>query len=160
MARTGIYLNFNGNTEEAFNYYKKVFKTEFAGPIMRMKEVPPADGMPKLSEKEANSIMHIALPIVGGTRIMGTDVLESMGQKYKPGNNVTISLEVDTKEELDRLYDALAEGGSEKSEPKEQFWGDYWGSCLDRFGVRWMFDCPVKRQTTEETPAHVDELIA
>lgn len=160
MIKTGIYLNFKGNCEEAFNLYKKIFKTEFAGPIMRMKDVPPSAGAPKVPDKEANCIMHVALPISGDTRIMGTDMLESMGHTLQVGNNITISLTLDTQEELDRLYNALAEGGSEKSEPKEQFWGDYWGSCLDKFGIRWMFNSPIKKQETVNAPDHVDELIA
>jgi PhnB protein len=140
MAKTSIYLNFQGNCEEAFNYYKKVFKTDFVGQIFRMKDAPPMPGAPKLSDKEASSIMNIALPILGGTIIMGTDMLESMGHKLKIGNNTTISLEADTKEDVDRLYKALSEGGSEMNAPMDMFWG-YWGVCLDRFGIRWMFNC-------------------
>jgi PhnB protein len=81
MAKTSIYLNFQGNCEEAFNYYKNVFKTDLVGQIFRMRDAPPMPGAPKLSDKEANSIMNIALPILGGTIIMGTDMLESMGHK-------------------------------------------------------------------------------
>ena len=140
MAKTSIYLNFQGNCEEAFNYYKKVFNTDFVGQAFRMKDVPPMTGAPKISDKEANSIMNIGLPILGGTIIMGTDMLESMGHKLKIGNNTTISLEADSKEEVDRLYKALSEGGSEMNAPMQMFWG-YWGVCLDRFGIRWMFNC-------------------
>lgn len=139
MAKVSIYLNFQGNTEEAFNHYKKVFNTEFIGQIYRMSDEPPRPGAPKLSEKEANAIMNIALPILGGTVIMGTDMLESMGQKLVIGNNTTINLEADSKEEVDRLFKALAEGGSDKAGPQQEFWG-YWGTCLDRFGIRWMFN--------------------
>ena len=141
MAKVGIYLNFEGNTEEAFNFYKTVFNTEFAMPIMKMKDAPPHPGMPPLSEKDANSVMHVALPILDGTLLMGTDVLESMGHKLIVGNNTTISLEPDSKEEADRLYTALSEGGSQQAPMRDEFWG-YWGSCLDRFGVRWMFNFP------------------
>jgi PhnB protein len=140
MAKTSIYLNFQGNTEEAFNFYKKVFKTEFVGQVFRMKDSPPMPGAPKLSEKEANSIMNIALPILGGTVIMGTDMLESTGHKLKVGNNTTINLEADTKEEVDRLFKALSEGASEMVAPVDMPWG-YWGVCLDRFSIRWMFNC-------------------
>jgi PhnB protein len=140
MAKTSLYLNFQGTCEDAFNSYKKIFKTDFVGQIFRMKDIPPSPDAPKLSDKEANFIMNIALPILGGTMIMGTDMLESMGHKLKIGNNITINLEADTKEEIDRLYKALSEGGSETSTPKDMFWG-YWGVCLDRFGIRWMFNC-------------------
>jgi PhnB protein len=139
MAKTNIYLNFMGNTEEAFNFYKTVFNTEFAAPIMYLKDAPPHPGMPPLSEEERNKVMHVSLPILGGVNIMGTDMLESMGHKLKVGNNFTIQLEPDTKEEADKLYNALSQGGSENVAPHDEFWG-YWGVCLDKFGIRWMFN--------------------
>jgi len=139
MANVSIYLNFNGNTEEAFNHYKKVFKTEFSAPIMRMSDNPPRPGAPQLSEADKNKVMHVALPILGGTQIMATDMLESLGQKLVEGNNFTISLNPDTKEEADRLYKELCEGGSETVAPHDEFWG-YWGTGKDRFGIRWMFN--------------------
>ena len=139
MLSINPYLNFAGNTEEAFNFYKSVFKTEFITPIMRMKDIPPQPGMPTLSEKDANSVMHVALPILGGTIIMGTDMLESMGQKLVVGNNTTISLDPDSKEDADRLFKALSAGGSDIVPMKDEFWG-YWGCCLDKFGIRWMFN--------------------
>jgi PhnB protein len=139
MATTSIYLNFQGNCEEAFNTYKKIFKTEFAGQVFRMKDAPPMPGTPKMSDKEANSIMNIALPILGGTIIMGSDIMESMGHTLKIGNNTTISLEADSKEEVDNLFKSLSEGGTEMNAPVDMFWG-YWGVCLDRFGIRWMFN--------------------
>ena len=139
MAKVSIYLNFQGNTEEAFNFYKSVFKTEFLAPIMYLKDAPPQPNGPKLSEKDLNSVMHVALPILGGTVIMGTDMLESMGHKLVIGNNTTINLEPDSKEETDRLFQALSAGGKDAAPMSEQFWG-YWGCCLDRFGIRWMFN--------------------
>ena len=139
MANVSIYLNFMGNTEEAFNYYKKVFKTEFSSPIMRMKDIPQQDGRPPISEAEKNNVMHVALPILGGTELMGTDILESMGHKLIEGNNVTISLNADTKEEADRLYKELSKGGADGVAPHDEFWG-YWGTCKDQFGIRWMFN--------------------
>jgi PhnB protein len=139
MAKVSIYLNFQGNTEEAFNFYKSVFKTEFATPIMRMNSIPAQPGMPTLSEKDANSVMHIELPILGGTVIMGTDMLESMGQKLKIGNNTTINLEPDSRGETERLFKLLSEGSTEMAPLQDQPWG-YWGCCLDKFGIRWMFN--------------------
>lgn len=141
MARTGIYLNFQGNAEEAFNHYKSVFNTEFSAPILRMGDMPHQDGMPELTDAEKKMVMHVALPILGGTNIMGTDMLESMGHKLVIGNNTTISLEPDTKEEADRIYNALADGATQCVAPHDEFWG-YWGVCLDRFGIRWMFNVP------------------
>ena len=139
MAYVSIYLNFAGNTEEAFNHYKKVFGTEFAGQLMRMGDAPPQPGAPELSDEDKKKVMHVALPILGGTMIMATDMLESMGQKLVEGNNFTISLNPDTKEEADRLYKELSEGGSDSVAPHDEFWG-YWGTCKDRFGIRWMFN--------------------
>jgi PhnB protein len=145
MAKISIYLNFQGNTEEAFNFYKSVFKTEFAFPIMRLKDAPPQPGIPPLSEKDANSVMHVSLPILGGTLIMGTDMLESMGHKFVVGNNVTINLEPDSKEDADQLFNALSQGGSDIAAMRQEFWG-YWGCCLDKFGIRWMFNVAAQPQ--------------
>lgn len=139
MATVSIYLNFMGNAEEAFNHYKKVFQTDFSSPMMRMKDIPAPDGMPPLSEADKNKVMHVALPILGGIQIMGTDMLESMGHKLIEGNNITISLNPDSKEEADRLYKELAGGGKDDVAPHDEFWG-YWGTCKDKFGIRWMFN--------------------
>ncbi len=141
MARTNIYLNFQGNAEEAFNTYKSIFNTEWAAPIMRIGDLPSLEGMPTLTEAEKKMVMHVSLPVLGGTLIMGTDMIESMGHKLIIGNNTTISLEPDTKEEADRLYQALAQEGTDCVAPHDEFWG-YWGVCLDRFGIRWMFNVP------------------
>lgn len=139
MASVSIYLNFGGNAEEAFNHYKEVFGTEFSNPIMRFKDMPPHAGSPELPEADKDKVAHVALPILGGTQIMATDMLESMGQTIKEGNNFTISLTPDTKEEADRLYNELSDGGADAVPPHEEFWG-YWGTCKDRFGIRWMFN--------------------
>ena len=139
MASVSIYLNFMGKTEEAFNYYKSVFKTEFSAPVMRMKDAPPNPNF-QLSEKDKNAVMHVALPILGGVQIMGTDMLESMGQKLVVGNNTTINLEPDSREETERLFKMLSDGGSDIAPLADQFWGATWGTCLDKFGVRWMFN--------------------
>ena len=139
MAHVSIYLNFNGNAEEAFNAYKRIFNSEFSTPLMRMGDIPAQPGMPSISEAEKNKVMHVALPILGGTEIMATDVLESMGHKLVEGNNVTISLNPDTKEEADRLYKELSQDATDDVAPHDEFWG-YWGTCKDRFGIRWMFN--------------------
>lgn len=139
MSNVAVYLNFQGNAEAAFNHYKKVFGTEFSAPIMRIKDLPADPNAPTFPESELNCVMHVALPIVGGTEIMGTDMLESLGHKLVIGNNMTISLQLDTKEEADRLYHALSEGGSDNAPMRDEFWG-YWGCCLDKFGIRWMFN--------------------
>jgi PhnB protein len=140
VAKISIYLNFMGNTEEAFNFYKSVFKAEFAAPIMYLKDTPPQEGMPPLSGEDGNKVMHVSLPILGGINIMGTDMLESMGHKLIIGNNTTINLEPDSREETDRLFDLLSQGSTDCAPMSDQFWGAYWGCCLDRFGIRWMFN--------------------
>jgi len=144
MSRVSTYLNFTRDTESAFNFYKTVFGTEFNGGIMRLGEVPPSDDMPPLSEEDKNLVMHIELPILGGHLLMGTDAPESMGFKLNPGNNVYLNLEPDTRKETKRLFDALSEGGVVEMDLQEMFWGDYYGSCKDKFGVQWMFNCAEK----------------
>ena len=139
MAKVSIYLNFAGNTEEAFHFYKSVFNTEFDTPIWRMKDAPMPPGAPALPEKEQNAVMHMSLPILSGIVLQGTDMLESMGQKLRVGNNTTICLEPDSKEETDHLFNALSAGGSDINPMMEMFWG-YWGTCLDKFNIRWMFN--------------------
>jgi PhnB protein len=144
MARVSTYLNFVRSTEEAFNFYKSVFGGEFIGGINRMGEVPPQPGQPPLSDADKNLVMHVALPILGGHMLMGTDAPESMGFKMNFGNNIYINLEPDTRAELDRLFEGLSAGGKVETKPQEMFWGDYFASCTDKFGVQWMFNCSSK----------------
>lgn len=144
MARVSTYLNFPGNTEEAFNFYKSIFNTEFQGEIMRLKDVPQNDTDKPLSEEDKNLIMNVALPILGGHILMGTDATESQGFSVKFGNNSYICLETDSREETDRLFNALSEGGKIEMPLEDMFWGDYFGTCSDKFGVQWMFVCSSK----------------
>jgi PhnB protein len=139
MSRVSTYLNFMGDTEEAFRYYASVFGTEISGEIFRMGAMSEPGG-PELSEAEKNLVGHIELPILAGHVLMGTDMLESAGHKLQVGNNVTINLEPDTRSETDRLYGALSDGGSESTGMSNMPWG-YWGCTLDRYGIRWMFNC-------------------
>jgi PhnB protein len=145
MARVSTYLNFAGNTEEAFNFYKSVFGTEFVGEIDRMGDVPPQEGQPELSEEDKNLVMNVQLPIVGGHLLMGTDATESMGFKVNQGNNVYINLEPDTRAETEKLFNALGDGGEVEMPLQVMFWGDYFGSLTDKYGVRWMFNCDEKQ---------------
>ncbi len=145
MARVSTYLNFSRNTEEAFNFYKSIFGGEFAGNgISRFGDIPPTDGMPPLAEADKNLVMHIELPILGGHSLMGTDAPESIGFTIEPGNNVFINLEPDTRQETKRLFDALSAGGKVTMDLQDMFWGDYFGSCTDKYGVQWMFNCSAK----------------
>ncbi len=144
MATVSTYLNFPRETEEAFNFYKSVFGGEFEGEIGRMGDVPPQEGQPELSEEDKNLVMHVCLPILGGHRLMGTDAPESMGFTVNMGNNIYINLEPDTRAETDRLFGLLSEGGVVEMGMQEMFWGDYFGSCKDKYGVNWMFNCSSK----------------
>lgn len=145
MANVSTYLNFNNQTEAAFNFYRSVFGGEFTGGIHRFSEIPPAEGMPQISESDANLVMHIELPILGGHKLMGTDAPESMGFRVKPGNNVYITLEPDTRAEADRLFNALSAGGKIEMPMRDMFWGAYYGSFADRYGVQWMINCVAKK---------------
>lgn len=100
--------------------------------------------MPPLAEDDKDLIMHIELPILGGHTLMGTDAPESMGFKVNPGNNVYISLHPDTRAETKRLFEALSAGGEIEMELQDMFWGAYYGSCRDKFGIQWMFNCEEK----------------
>jgi len=141
MARCSTYLNFDGNTEEAFAFYEKVFQTRLSHPAMRMGDAPNGPGMPELSEAEKRLIMHIELPITGGHVLMGTDILRSMGHSLTVGNNVHINVEPDTREEATRLFLALGEGGTVSMPLADMFWGGYFGALTDRFGISWMINC-------------------
>ncbi len=141
MARVSTYLNFMGNAEEAFDFYRTVFGTDYVGGIMRIGDMAGAPDMPEVSEAERNMVMHVELPILAGHSIMATDLIASLGHELRIGNNTTINLEPDTRAETERLFTALSAGASEVSPLQDMPWGAYWGTCLDRFGVRWMFNC-------------------
>ena len=139
MARTSTYLNFPRNTETVFNFYKSVFGGDFVdGKMSRFGEIPSQEGAPNLAEADKNLVMHVALPILGGHLLMGTDAPESMGFKVTQGNNVYIALHTDSREDADKYFGKLAEGGEIEQPLEDMFWGDYYGSLIDKFGIRWM----------------------
>jgi PhnB protein len=140
MSRVTTYLNFMGDTEEAVRFYGSVFGTEITGEIVRIGSMPSGPDSPELSEADKNLVGHVEIPILAGHVLMGTDLVESMGHQLQIGNNVTINLEPDTRGETDRLYAALSDGGRDSTGMLDVPWG-YWGCTLDRFGVRWMFNC-------------------
>ncbi len=145
MATGSIYLNFERSTEQVFQFYSEVFGSEYEGyGIMRFKDVPMGEDMPPLPEEDKNLVMHVSLPILGGYTLMGSDAPESMGFKVKQGNNVYVMLQPDTREETRSLFKALSAGGTVEQDLQDMFWGDYYGSCRDRFGVQWMFNCSEK----------------
>lgn len=127
------YLNFEGNAEEAFLFYQSVFGGELS--IQRMAEVP---GVAGLTEQEMNCAMHISLPLPNGQLLMASDIIPSLGHVLKVGNNNYISLSVDSREEAERFFAGLSAGGKIEMPLEDMFWGDYFGSFADRFGVNWM----------------------
>lgn len=142
MAGINPYLNFSGNTEAAFNFYKSVFGGEFLA-LMRFKDNAECAQM---AESDKDRIMHIALPIGNGNVLMGTDALESMGQKLTFGNNFYICLSPESKEEAERLFNGLSAGGRIEMPLQDMFWGAYYGSFADKFGVQWMVNYEKNRQ--------------
>jgi PhnB protein len=145
MASVSTYLNFPQHTEEAFHFYKSVFGTEFTPPgIRRFGDMPPMEGVPPTPDALKNLVMHVELPITGGHILMGTDAPEQMGFTVSYGNNIHISLHPDTRTETKQLFDALSAGGKVTYDLQDAFWGAYFGSCTDKYGVHWMFNCAEK----------------
>ena len=146
MASVSTYLNFSRNTEEAFNFYKSVFGGEFSGNgIMRFGDFPPSPENPPVAEEDKNLVMHVELRILGCHNLMGTDAPESMGFKLNFGNNTYSCLQIDTRKETKELFEKLSAGGTVTMDLQDMFWGDYYGSCTDKFGVQWMFNCNEKK---------------
>jgi PhnB protein len=141
MAQTSTYLNFDRQTEEAFTFYKSVFGTEFVNGIMRHADVPLPEGAPPLSDEDKQLVINVQLPILGGHMLMGTDAPQSMGFTINQGNNVHICLHPDSRAEADALFAALSEGGEVGMPLQDMFWGDYFGTFTDEFGVNWMINC-------------------
>ncbi len=138
MARVSFYVNFPGNTEDALNFYKGVFRTEFIGGIQRFGDIPTMEGMPPLSEQDKKLIIHAEIPLLGGHVLMATDAAESMGFKVATGNNMHINLEPDSRDEAKRIFDELSDGGTISMPIQDMFWGAYFGSFTDKFGINWM----------------------
>jgi PhnB protein len=136
MATINPYLNFPGNTEEAFNFYKSVFGGEFIM-LQRFKDTPEAD---KLSPAEQDKIMHVALPIGQGNILMATDALDSMGQKLVNGTNMSIAIATDSEQEADKLFNGLLNGGKADMPLQKTFWNAYFGMLTDKYGVQWMIN--------------------
>lgn len=136
MIKLNPYLNFLGRTEEAFTFYKSIFGGEFAM-LQRFRDIPEFPGKTEIAEADIDKLMHVALPIGGGI-LMGTDALESQGHTLTFGNNISLSLTVDSKEEADALFAALATGGTVAMPMTDMFWGSYFGMVDDKFGVKWM----------------------
>lgn len=134
MQGVNPYLNFAGNTEEVFRFYQSVFGGELN--IVRFGDFP--DNSMGVPEEHLDKIAHVALPLTDGSILMGTDALESFGPKLSAGNNFSIALEVESEEEADRLFNALADGGEVKMPLAKVEWAEQFGACTDKFGIQWM----------------------
>lgn len=133
MTTVNPYLNFTGNCEQAFNFYKSVFGGQFQT-LMRFKEVPSQDHVPA---SEGDKLMHVALPIGQGTLLMGSDRIEAMGAGTR-GDNFAISIQTDSEAEATRIFDGLAADGQVTMPLQETFWGARFGMLIDKFGIQWM----------------------
>lgn len=136
MALINPHVNFNGNAEEAFNFYKSVFGGEFSQ-IVRFKDLSGTEF--QVSEKEANKVMHIALPI-GPNLLMGNDVPEILGRTNENENRSKISISAQSREEADKLFNGLSAGGQVECPIGNSPWGSYFGSFRDKYGIEWMVD--------------------
>jgi PhnB protein len=133
MATINPYINFNGNAEEAFNFYKSVFGGEFAS-VVRFKDIESPEF--PVPQNEANKIMRIVLPI-GGNTLIANDVPESMGPVNENENRSKIAVYAETKEEADKLFKGLSEGGKEEMPMAESPWGTYFAMFRDKYGIEW-----------------------
>ncbi|AZA49611.1 VOC family protein [Chryseobacterium carnipullorum] len=146
MASVNVYLTFNGNCKEAFDFYKSVFGGEYPY-IGTFGEMPPMEGK-ETSEEDKNRIMHVSLPISKETILMGSDTAGEWSSKLKEGNNFAISINAESKEEADQLFNGLSAGGEVTMPLADTFWGAYFGMFTDQFGIHWMvnYDDPAKAQ--------------
>lgn len=137
MATINPHINFNGNAEEAFSFYKSVFGGEFSR-LVRFSQMASADFT--VDEKEANKIMHIALPIGKSNELMGNDVPTFMGTVNEQENRSKIAVIVDSKEEADAIYHGLSAGGAVEMPISDSPWGSYFGMFRDKYGIEWMIE--------------------
>ena len=136
MTSLNIYITFDGNCEEAFTFYKSVLGGEYAS-IMRFSDLPPSQGM-TIPEEHQKRIMHISLPVSEDHILMGSDIGGDWAADFREGNNFSVSISADTREEADRLFHGLSESGMITMPMSDTFWGSYFGSFRDKFGINWM----------------------
>ena len=146
MATVNAYLTFDGNCEDAFNFYKSVFGGEFPM-VGKFGDMPPQEGMPPLSDDLKNRIMHISLPISFETILMGSDTMPGV-HDHQVGNNISLSVNTDSREETERIFNGLSASGKVTMPLADTFWGAYFGMWTDKFGINWMvnYDDPAKVQ--------------
>lgn len=146
MATVNAYLTFDGNCEEAFNFYKTIFGGDFSM-VSKFGDMPPQEGMPPISEELKNRIMHMTLPLSAETVLLGSDTMPAM-HEHTVGNNISLSINTDSREEADRIFNALSAGGKITMPLEDTFWGAYFGMFTDQFGINWLvnYDDPEKVQ--------------
>jgi len=144
MPKLNIYLHYDGNCEEAFSHYKTVFGVEFLN-VIRYGDMPGQEGMPEIPVSDLNKIENIVIRINNDTILMGSDNLEAFGQKTIVGNNFSIYIEADSKEQAEHIFNGLSEGGFVKMPLTLAHWGDLFGMCTDRFGISWFVNFSSKQ---------------
>lgn len=146
MATINAYLTFDGTCEEAFNFYKSVFGGDFPM-VGKFGDMPPQEGMPPISDEVKNRIMHMSLPISAETVLMGSDTMPGI-HDHQVGNNISLSINTDSREEADLIFTGLSAGGKVSMPLADTFWGAYFGMWTDKFGINWMvnYDDPAKVQ--------------
>jgi len=145
MTTVNVYLTFNGNCRTAFEFYKSVFGGDFQY-VGTFSEIPEQEGMPSIPDEMKDQIMHISLPISKETILMGSDAGGDWAPKLIMGNNFSVSVLTDDKQEAERVFNALAEGGNITMPLSNQFWGAYYGMLTDKYGINWMVNCDLKGQ--------------
>jgi PhnB protein len=145
MTRVNVYLTFDGNCEEAFNFYKKVFKKEFSY-LGRFKDIPQQEGMPPIPEDYKEKILHVALPISAETILFGSDA-GSWTEPIVKGNNFSISIQTDSLDEASRLFNELSEGGKVIMPMNKTFWNAYFGMLTDKFGINWLINVDLNQNS-------------
>lgn len=140
MARVSTYVNFPGNTEEVFNFYRSVFKTDFINGVQRFGDIPADPNHPPVADNVKKMVLHVELPLLGGHVLMGTDAPKEMGFTVTQGNNMHINLEPESRKEADRLFKELSAGGKIEMPIQDMFWGAYFGSFTDKYGINWMIN--------------------
>jgi PhnB protein len=136
---------FNGNCEEAFNYYKSAFQKDFEV-LSRFAEMPENPNC-VISQSDKNKIMHVSLPISDGSVLMGCDATSEMGESFVVGNNMTISINTNSEEETKKLFTALSQDGTVKMPLDKTFWGSYFGMLTNKFGIHWMVNCALDNKS-------------
>lgn len=136
--RVSTYVNFPGNADEAMHFYRDIFKTEFIQGIQRFADLPADPAQPPMAEGVKNMVLHCELPLIGGHVLMATDAPAEMGFTVTSGNNMHINLDTGSRAEAERIFNALSAGGKITMPLQEMFWGAYFGSLTDKYGINWM----------------------